>query len=267
VLNVRVIPVLLVKDGKLVKTVRFKDPTYVGDPINALRIFNEKEVDELIFTDISATVERKPPPFDLIGKIASECFMPLAYCGGVRTIQDIRTILNLGVEKVGLNTLAVENSQFVKEASDLFGSQSIVVSIDVKKNKFGKYQVATHGGRKTHGIDPVSHAVLCARMGAGEILLNSIDLDGTMKGYDLDLLQQVTREMKVPVIACGGAGGLDDFVQAVQVGCASAVAAGSMFVFYGKHRAVLINYPSQRELEVRLSKGEPVATYQQSQVS
>lgn len=247
-LTTRVIPCLLLKGQGLVKTIKFKDPKYVGDPINAVRIFNDKEVDELLFLDITATLERKAPPMKVITEIAGECFMPLAYGGGVRTMNDLREIFTVGVEKVCINTHAVEDPQFIRQAADIFGSQSIVVSIDAKKSLFGKYEVHTHGGTKNTRLDPVDHAVRMERMGAGELFLNSIDRDGTQQGYDVDLIRKVASAVKIPVVACGGAGSIAHLADAVNAGGASAVSAGSMFVFYGKHRAVLITYPSQQEL-------------------
>ena len=251
-LKTRVIPCLLLQGRGLVKTIAFRRPRYVGDPINAVRIFNEKEVDEIIVLDIGATVEGKPPQTRLISEIASECFMPLAYGGGIRTVDQIREIFSLGVEKVVINSEASANPSFVRQAAEAFGSQSIIVSIDVKQTLFGSYEVRTHGGRKRTGRDPTTFAMEMADMGAGEIFLNSIDRDGTMGGYDIGLVRKVTGAVSIPVIACGGAGGIADFAAAVSQGGASAVAAGSLFVFHGKHRAVLISYPSIAELEQAL---------------
>ena len=252
-LTTRVIPCLLLRNQGLVKTVKFKDPKYVGDPINAVKIFNDKEVDELLFLDITATNERKRPSLKVIAEIASECFMPLAYGGGIRTMDDIREIFAVGVEKVCINSFAVEDPSFIKKAADIFGNQSIVVSLDVKKNLLGKYEIYTHSGTKNAKMDPVSFAVQMEQMGAGEIFLNSIDRDGTMQGYDVDLIRRVTSAVRVPVIASGGAGTIEHFREAVQQGGASAVSAGSVFVFHGKHRAVLISYPSQDELKAVFS--------------
>jgi cyclase len=245
----RVIPCLLLRNKGLVKTIKFKDPVYLGDPINVVKIFNDKEVDELIFLDITATVEGRRPPFEYLAEIASECFMPLGYGGGVRSLEDVRKLFNLGLEKVSINSYAVENRSFIRETADLFGSQSIVVSIDVKKDLFGKEQIFTHSGRKATGLDPVRFAVEMAEMGAGELLLNSIDRDGTMKGYDIELIKRVSRAVDIPVVACGGAGSVRDLAAAVKEGGASAAAAGSMFVFQGRHRAVLISYPGAQELQ------------------
>jgi cyclase len=244
----RVIPVLLLRNRGLVKTVRFKNATYLGDPINVVKIFNDKEVDELLFLDIDATIEGRRPPFDYLGEIASECFMPLGYGGGVRNLEDVNTILSVGIEKVAVNSYAVENPNFVRQVADRVGSQSVVVSIDVKRNLLGRYQVVTRGGRKTTNLDPVEFAVSVAQMGAGEISLNSIDRDGMMQGYDVDLIKRVAGAVDIPVVACGGAGSIADLAAAVKQGGASAAAAGSMFVFQGKHRAVLISYPTELEL-------------------
>lgn len=252
-LKTRIIPCLLLKGQGLVKTVKFRNPKYVGDPINAVKIFNEKEVDELVLLDIDASVEGKRPQIKLISEIASECFMPLSYGGGLRNLEDLRAIFNLGVEKVVINSYAVENPRFVQEASKRYGNQSIVVAIDVEKNSSGKHEIFTLGGKKKTKLDPVAHAKEMEKLGAGEIFLNSIDRDGTMEGYDIELIKKVTESVSIPVIACGGAGKIEDFVEAVRKGGASAVAAGSMFVFHGKHRAVLITYPSIEELEKALS--------------
>lgn len=248
-LKIRVIPCLLLKNSGLVKTIKFKDPTYVGDPLNAVKIFNEKEVDELIFLDIYATVENRTPNFDFIHDIATECFIPFGYGGGIRNIDEAGNLFNLGVEKIILNTYAVENPSFIKELSKTFGSQSIVISIDVKKRLLGNYEIFTHSGKNRIKLDPVHFAIQMEEMGAGEIFLNSIDKDGTMQGYDIQLIKKVSQSVNIPVIACGGAGKIDDFASAVKEGSASAVAAGSMFVFHGKLRAVLINYPEINELE------------------
>jgi len=245
----RVIPCLLLRNLGLVKTVKFKNPTYLGDPINIVKIFNDKEVDELMFLDIMATVENKRPPFKLLEKVASEAFMPLGYGGGIRTLEDIKTILGLGIEKVIINSYAVENPAFIRQAADFAGSSSVVVSMDVKKNRWGKYEVFTHSGRKATGLDPVKFAVEMANIGAGELFLNSIDRDGTMQGYDLALTTRVASAVNIPVVACGGAHTVQDLEAAVKQGGASAAGAGSMFVFQGPHRAVLISYPTSQELK------------------
>ena len=247
-LRTRVIPCLLLRNLGLAKTVRFKDPKYVGDPINAIRIFNEKEVDELIVLDILASREGRRPPLKTVAEIASECFMPVCYGGGIRSVDDMAELFSIGIEKVSINSTAVTDPGLVRDAAERFGSQSVVVSIDVKKNFFGKYRVCAMGGQNVTDFDPVTFATRMEEMGAGEILLNSIDRDGTMAGYDTELIRRVSAAVSIPVIACGGAGKVSDFVDAVKKGGASAVAAGSMFVFHGKHRAVLISYPDQEEL-------------------
>ena len=243
----RVIPALLYRNGGLYKTVKFKDPVYVGDPINAVRIFNEKEVDELVFLDITATSERKKPSFDYIKEIAGECFMPLCYGGGVRSLDDVKAVIACGVEKVAINSFALENPEFIKEAALNLASSTIVVSVDARKDVFGKYHVYSHNGTRKSKWHPVEFALFMQEMGAGEILLTSIEKDGTQKGYDLELIKSVSEAVDIPVIACGGAGNVEHFSQALKAQ-ASAVAAGSMFVFHGRHRAVLINFPSQQEL-------------------
>jgi cyclase len=236
------------RNGGLVKTVRFAEPTYVGDPINAVRIFNDKEVDELVFLDIGSARAQKGPNFDLLADIASEAFMPFGYGGGIATLEHVKRLLALGIEKVILNTVAAHNPAFVETAMRVAGSSSVVVSIDVRRTFFGKYSVLTKGGQESTGIDPVSYARQMETLGAGELLLQSIDRDGTQAGYDLELIRAVSDAVNIPVIAAGGAGSLQDFRNAVQAG-ASAAAAGSYFVFHGKHRAVLISYPEQHELQ------------------
>lgn len=247
----RVIPALLLKGEGLVKTVKFKAPKYLGDPINIVRIFNDKEVDELVFLDITATNERRRPPFDMLAKITGECFMPLGYGGGIRLLEDVKTLLGLGIEKVILNTAAVELPELVTKAAEYAGSQAVVISMDVKRGLLGKYEVFTRSGTKATGLDPVRHAQEMERRGAGELFVNSIDRDGTMQGYDLDLIRRVAEAVCIPVIACGGAGNLQHLAEAIRAG-ASAAAAGSMFVFQGPLRGVLISYPSQEELKQAL---------------
>ncbi len=250
-LKTRVIPCLLIKDRRLVKTVRFKTPAYVGDPVNAIKIYNEKEVDELIVVDITASFEKRPPPFDLLAEIARECFMPFTYGGGISSVDDARKIFGLGIEKVVINSHAVENPSFIKQLAELFGNQSVVIALDVKQNSLGKYVLHTHGGRKATSLDPVDFAVKAQHLGAGEIFLNSIDRDGTWEGYDVRLIKGLTEAISIPLIACGGAGRVEDFVAAVKEGGASAVAAGSMVVYQGKDLGVLINFP-KREVLARL---------------
>lgn len=245
----RVIPALLLQGHGLVKTVKFKDPTYLGDPINIVRIFNDKEVDELVFLDITATNEYRPPSFKMLANITSECFMPLGYGGGIRSMADVQKLLGIGVEKIILNTSAVENPALVRSAADYAGSSSVVISMDVKKSILGKYETYTRSGKKNTGLDPVKHAVEMEKRGAGELFINSIDRDGTMQGYDVDLIKRVTDAVSIPVVACGGAGRLQDLADAINIGGASAAAAGSLFVFQGPLRGVLISYPSQGDLK------------------
>ncbi|MCK4364594.1 MAG: imidazole glycerol phosphate synthase subunit HisF [Thermoplasmatales archaeon] len=247
-LETRVFPCLLLKNGALVKTIKFDNPIYIGDPINTVKIYNSKEVDELVFLDITTTVENKKPSFEIVNQIATECFMPFVYGGGIRDLGDIKKIFKLGAEKVIINTYAIENPTFIKKASDQFGSQSILVSVDVKKNSFGKYEVYTHSGTKASNLDPITFATNMEKLGAGEIFLNSIDKDGTMEGYDLELINFMSKSVNVPLIACGGAGSTEDIGKAVKAG-ASAVAAGSIFIYQGQNRSVLINFPTREELK------------------
>jgi cyclase len=237
------------KGQGLVKTVNFTNPKYVGDPINAVRIFNDKEVHELVFLDITASLEKRSPRFDILSNIASECFMPLGYGGGIRTLEHAQRLFSLGVEKIIINSYAIENPSFIQNLADMVGSQSVVVSIDVKKNFFGKYETYAFSGSMKTIWNPISWAQEAERLGAGEIILNSIDRDGTMKGYDIPLIKSVSGSVNIPVVACGGAGTVKDFSAAIHEGGASAIAAGSMFVYYGKYRAVLINFPDDKELK------------------
>jgi cyclase len=247
-LRARVIPCLLLRNGGLVKTVKFHDAKYVGDPINAVRIFNDKEVDELVFLDIAATPSGRGPNFELLADIASEAFMPFGYGGGVTTIDQVKRLFSLGVEKVVFNTAASTTPELISEAASLAGSSSVVVSIDVRRSWLGKYTVAVKGGREDIGRDPVDYAQSVERLGAGEVLLNAIHRDGTMEGYDLELVRRVAAAVSVPVVAVGGAGRPDHLREAIDVGAAAA-GAGSLFVFHGRHRAVLITYPGYAELE------------------
>jgi imidazole glycerol-phosphate synthase subunit HisF len=248
VLKARVMPCLLLRNDGLVKTVRFKDFSYVGDPINAVRIYNDMEVDELVFLDILATSEGRDPPFKLIAEIAGECFMPLAYGGGVRTVDHMRRLFSSGVEKVILNTAAYDNPGLIGEAASLFGSQAVVVSIDAKRGLFGKYEAVVSDGRRRTGLDPVEYARRVEAAGAGEILITSIDRDGTWEGYDLELTRRVADAVSIPVIASGGAGSVDDIGKAVKEAHASAAALGSMVVFQAKGLGVLIKFPKQADL-------------------
>ncbi len=248
----RVMPVLLLRGQGLVKTIKFKDPKYVGDPINAVRIFNEKEVDELVFLDIAATQEDRGPDFELLTDIASEAFMPMAYGGGVTKLDHVKRIFELGFEKVIINSAAYKNPGLIEEAASIFGSQSVVGCVDVRKTLFGRYELCSASARVKEKVSLTDHLAALTRSGIGEILVNAVDRDGTMGGYELKLLREISAAVAVPVIACGGAGNVDHFAQAVQDGGASAVAAGSLFVFMGPHRAVLISYPDRRILSERL---------------
>ena len=247
----RIMPCLLLKDKTLVKTIQFSQPKYIGDPINTVRIYNEMEVDELIFLDVTATIENRQPSFEVIKEIATECFMPFTYGGGIRDIDTIKQIFNLGVEKIVINSYAIENPQIITRAAEQFGSQSILVSIDVKRDSVGNYRVFTHSGTRDTSYDPVVYAKMVEELGAGEIFLNSIDNDGVMEGFDTRLIHSVSQAVNIPLIACGGAGRYEDIPQAVDAG-ASAVAAGSMFVYQGKLHSVLINYPYSDELDEML---------------
>ena len=247
-LGIRVIPCLLLNNNRLVKTVQFKNPEYIGDPVNAIKIYNEKEVDELIFLDITATVEHRAPPFDNINNITNECFMPVTYGGGISKIEDMRKIFHSGIEKISINSFSVKDPEFVTSAAKEFGSQSIIISIDVKKDFFGRYYVYTNSGTQKIPLDPVQHAINMEQRGAGEILLTSIDQEGSMGGYDLVLIRRVSESISIPLIAHGGAGSIEHFRQAVDAG-ASAVAAGSMVVYQGKNKGILINFPSPDELQ------------------
>lgn len=247
-LKTRVIPCLLLRNGGLVKTFQFDKPKYVGDPINAVRIFNEKEVDEIVILDITATPEKREPNFELIKDLASQAFMPLAYGGGITTIQQIEKLFSIGIEKVVLNTIVSTNPNLIKQASDIAGSSSVVVCMDVKSKLFGRPTVFNHAGNVDTKQDPIQFAQKMQEFGAGELIFNSIDRDGMQKGYDLPMIEKIAKAIDIPLVALGGAATLDDFRKAVDHG-ASAVAAGSMFVFHGKHKAVLITYPEYKILE------------------
>jgi cyclase len=249
-MNARVIPCLLLKNEGLIKTVKFNKEIYIGDPINAIRIFNDKEVDELVFLDIEASKEGREPNFKYIEQLAGECFMPFAYGGGVSKLSHIRSLNALGVEKVIINTAAFKTENFIYEAVESFGSSTIVISIDLKKDIFGKYCVYTHSGKKKVSKNLKEIFNLINSWQVGEVIINSIDRDGTMKGYDEVLIKMATDILDMPVVALGGAGSLEDFKSVIKNSSASAVAAGSFFVFYGPHKAVLINYPSAQEINV-----------------
>ena len=244
----RIIPVLLLKGEGLVKTVRFGSPTYIGDPINALRIFNEKEVDEIVILDISASKENREPRYHWIKDIVSESFMPLAYGGGIKNLDQIKRLFEIGIEKVIVNS-SILDFDLIAKASEIFGNQSIVASIDVRKNILGSYQIYTHSGTRSIGIKLTDLLAKSQEAGVGEIIIQSIDHEGMMKGFNIELIKGVTKRTNVPVVATGGAGTLNDLSEAINFGGASAVAAGSLFVYKGIHKAVLINYPKQETIK------------------
>jgi cyclase len=245
---IRVIPILLLQNGALVKSVQFQRHQYIGDPINAVKIFNDKEVDEMMVLDISATPERRTPDLALIRNLAEEAFMPLAYGGGITQLDQIKQLIHMGIEKVVINTAAAKNPGLITAAANWAGSQSLVVSMDVKKNMLGKYHPYTNNGQQKLPLTPGQFARQMEDAGAGEILLQDISKDGSFSGYALDIIRNVSDAVRIPVVAAGGAGSITDFVDAVKAG-ASAVAAGSMFVLQRAHRAVLMSYPSQEELK------------------
>jgi cyclase len=247
-LRARFIPTLLLRGRGLYKTVKFKNETYVGDPINAVRIFNDKAVDELILLDIGATRSGSGPNFDLIGDIASEAFIPVCYGGGVDRLEHFEKLFRLGIEKVAVNAAATGSMNLVSEAARIFGSQSIVVGTDVRKTLFGRYERYTHAATVGAKVSAVEAARQAEAAGAGELLLCSVDRDGTMAGYDLPLVRSVCDAVRVPVIACGGAGSTIDMARVIREAGAASAAAGSLFVFQGKHRAVLITYPDEQEI-------------------
>jgi len=251
-LRPRIIPCLLVEENGLVKTVNFKNPKYIGDPINTVRIFNEKEVDELIILDIRATIEDKEPNFKMIENCAKECRMPLCYGGGIKSVEQAIRIFSVGVEKIALSSSAIINPSLIKEISQTIGSQSLVVVVDVKKNIFGDYQIFIHNGKKHIKKDLISFIKEAEIMGAGEIIINNIDLDGTMKGYDFALIEKIRNKINLPITVLGGAGEISHIEELIKKFKIIGASAGSIFVFKGKYKAVLINYPS-KEIKDNLS--------------
>lgn len=243
-LRPRIIPCLLVHKKGLVKTVNFSTGKYVGDPINAVRIFNEKMVDELMVLDIDATVNGAEPDYSLIERLATECRMPFSYGGGIKTVEQAVKIIKLGAEKVAFSSAAIQNPDLVSTVASQLGSQSVVVVLDAKRNKKGGYDTYTHNGKQHTGKSPAELAALFEKKGAGEIVINSIDNDGVMKGYDADLVDTVRRAVTLPITALGGAGKLDDIKSLIERFKIIGAAAGSLFVFKGSLKAVLINYPS-----------------------
>ncbi len=252
----RVMPCLLLQGHGLVKTVKFKDPVYVGDPVNTVRIFNEMEVDELILLDIGSTRIGSPIQYKVLEEVASECFMPFTYGGGIRSVEDAQRVFELGAEKVVLNSHVFDNERLVADIADVYGSQAVVVAIDVNRSLLGTYQTFSCGGTKRQDTTPVEWAKRMNSAGAGEILLNAIHRDGTFSGYDLKLIRAVAEAVRIPVIACGGAASVEDFRAAIFEGGASAVAAGSMVVYQGPNRAVLTNFPSRAKLDAALRTSE-----------
>lgn len=254
-LRPRIIPCLLVRDKGLIKTVKFKDGKYVGDPLNAVKIFNEKEVDELILLDIDATSENREPDFEMIRNIAIESRMPLCYGGGVKTVEHAKRIISLGAEKVAISSVALENPRIITEMAQAVGTQSVIVVIDVKtKSIFGKQEVVSHNAKKSTGLNPVEFARQCEAAGAGEIVINSVDHDGVMNGYDLNLIKEIREAITLPLTVIGGASSLDDLSDLISKFGVIGAAAGSLFVFKGKYKAVLINYPNRVEKQTVLNR-------------
>lgn len=249
----RIIPCLLLRNGGLYKTEKFSKPKYVGDPINAIRIFNEKEVDELLVLDITASREGKEPNYDLIEEFASECFMPLAYGGGITKMEQARRLFASGVEKICIQSSALDNPSLVTQLASQFGSQSVMVSVDVKKNWVGQYKLYSSKDQGTVSIDWLEFIKKMIEAGAGEILLNAVDRDGTMAGMDLTMIEKANAVTTVPMIATGGVGSLKDIQEGIAHG-ADAISAGAFFVFQGPHKAVLISYPKYSELEKTLKR-------------
>ncbi len=247
-INTRIIPCLLMSDRGLVKTVRFKKSQYVGDPINAVRIFNEKEVDELILLDINASRQHYSPNFELITDIASEAFMPIAYGGGIKTLEQAKRIVNSGVEKIILNSSALDNPELIGELSQNLGSSSTVIAIDIKKDIFGKYKIFNPRTRRFERKKFKTHITDIIAMGAGELLINDLTREGSYKGLNLELIKEISLMINVPFIISGGTGNLGHCVEASKLG-AAAIAVGSLFIYMGKHRAVMINYPSRDHLK------------------
>ena len=243
----RIIPCLLIENNKLVKTEKFKNTKYVGDYLNAIKIFNDKEVDELIVLDISASKNNRGPNFKIIEKFSSECFMPVAYGGGISSLEHAKKIFKLGIEKICIQSAAFDNPNLIKELSNYFGSQSIILSLDIKKNIFGKNKIFRSDKKKLLREDWKELLKKFVDVGIGEILLNSVDNDGTMKGMDLKLINEASKFLNIPLVSIGGVGKIDDIKNAIEAG-SDAVAAGSYFVFYGSHKAVLISYPKNKFL-------------------
>jgi imidazole glycerol-phosphate synthase subunit HisF len=244
----RVIPCLLLRGHGLVKTRKFDNAVYVGDPINAVRIFSEKEADEIVILDIDASREGRAPNYELIAEIAGEAFMPVAYGGGVRSVEQIRRLIRSGVEKVVINTAATESTSTIRSAVEAFGSQAIVGGVDVKRKIISGYTVTCKSDTIGTSLNLGEHIASLVEAGVGELFINDVTRDGCMSGYDMELIRNVAKA-PVPVVVCGGAGAIEHMREAVLIGGASAAAAGSIFVFHGKHKAVLINYPTSEDLK------------------
>jgi len=257
-LRPRIIPCLLVHDKGLVKTVQFKDPKYVGDPINAVRIFNEKESDELMVIDIDATRDNREPDYKMIEHLAAECRMPLCYGGGVKTAEQAQRVFSLGVEKIAISSAAIHTPELVSEMADRVGSQSVVVVVDVKKKLLGGYEMYTHNGKKSTGKNPFEFVAKMEALGAGEIVVNSIDQDGVMKGYDLALIEKIRQSISLPLTVLGGAGSLQEIGNLINKYGIIGAAAGSLFVFKGVYKAVLINYPNWNEKDKLINEYSPI---------
>jgi imidazole glycerol-phosphate synthase subunit HisF len=248
-LKTRVIPCLQLINESLVKTVKFGKHGYIGDPINTVRIFNELEVDELCFLDIRATVENRQPNFKILHEIADECFMPLSYGGGVKDADTAIRILSIGFEKIIVNTAAIENPSLISAIAEKSGVQSVIASMDVKKNIWGKYQVFSHDGTKKTNLSPVAWAIRLEELGAGELLVTSMDRDGTWSGFEIEILKEIASSVSIPVIANGGAGSLHHIERVIKEAKISAVALGSMVVYQAQDLGVLVNFPDKTQLE------------------
>ncbi len=246
-LKPRIIPTLLIHNKGLYKSVKFKDYKYVGDPLNAVRIFNEKKADEIMVLDIDASVNNEPPNMKLIENLASECRMPLCYGGGIKTVEQAQQIFSLGVEKIAISSAAVENSSLITEISNIVGSQSVVVIVDVRKKFFGGLEICINNAKKSTTVNPVEFIKKIQQLGAGEIVINSIDDDGMMHGYNIAIIKKLVNYIKIPLTVLGGAGGLNDIREVINKFGTIGISAGSLFVFKGKYKAVLINYPNREE--------------------
>ena len=252
-LRIRIIPVLLLKNSSLVKTIRFAKPNYIGDPVNTSKIFNELEIDELCLLDITASKDRRPPNYEVLKEVGNECFMPLSYGGGINSLSDAENLFKIGFEKIIINTASFSKPELITEIAKIFGSQAVIVSIDVKKNILGRYEIYGLNGSINYRRSPATWVKEIEDRGAGEVLLTNIDREGTWKGFDLELIRLVTSATNLPLIANGGAGNLQHIRDAVKEGGASAVALGSMVVYQQKDMGVLVNFPDKVALESALS--------------